>query len=83
MAYVCKVSQQLVYILLKQEGYEAMDQSPESFLKQKCAILVEGIMRICVKLYQIWTRYSDVKIFLFLALVAILFSRAEPFVQFW
>ena len=38
-------------------------------------------MRICVKLYQIWTSYSrDVKIFVLLALVVIWFSLPKPFV---
>ena len=60
------------------------------FVQQKrsvCAILVEGMMRsICVKLFlqldQPFKR-CRLEIFLFLALVAILFSRAYQFVQFW
>ena len=44
-----------------------------------CTILVMGIMRnIHVKLFQTWTCCFDV--LLFLALVAILFDGAEPFV---
>ena len=50
------------------------------------AILVEGNPRnISVNLKSVhWSRRrSNLKVFLFLALVAILFSGAEPFLQFW
>ena len=48
-----------------------------------CAILVEGIMRnISVNFFQILvSRSGDVVKVLFLALVAILFSGAKPFVK--
>ena len=47
---------------------------------------VQQSRMVCAILVGVWTSGSDgdvIKSFLFLALVAILFSRAELFVQFW
>ena len=49
-----------------------------------CAILVEGIMRnISVKLFEFGPVVQEQSFFLFLALVATLFSIAELFVQLY
>ena len=52
-----------------------------------CAIFKEGIIgNIHVKLYEIWSsglRDVVLRYFLSGAHVALLFSRAEPFMQFW
>ena len=84
MAYVCKVSQQLVCILLKQEGHEALDHSPEFFLKQKLCNFGRGryedLCEIIPNLDQVFRRCKD--FFPIFSSGGILFSRAEPFVQF-
>ena len=47
-----------------------------------CAILVEGISRdIIVKLFKLMEEVQFLKIILFRALVVLLFSGEEPFVQ--
>ena len=54
---------------MKQEGPRALDCLPESW----------HMNRWCIGL---WLMRYDLKIFLFLALVAMLFSKAEPSDQF-